>query len=161
MASRKKAQHDAPGATRRALDQGPLLKLLGYNLAQASIPTSRVFRRRIAPLRLTQGEYTVLTLLAHNADVTQVQLGRVLGATPSNLTNLLGRLQGKGLITRRRSTVDARAQCITLSRSGAVLARRAAAAAAGMEETLLLHLTEGERGMLFELLQKVARQRHA
>lgn len=136
-----------------------MLRLLGYNLAQASIPTNRAYRRHVAPLGLTQVEFTVLTLLATNADVTQAQLGRALGAAASNLTNLLGRLEAKKLIERRRSAHDARAQTIALTRSGAVLARKAAAAAVGMEDGVLRHLTEGERHMLFELLQKVARHR--
>jgi len=138
-----------------------MLKLLGYNLAQASIPTNHAFRKHIAPLGLTQVEFTVLMLLATNANVTQLQLGRALGAAPSNLTNLLGRLEAKQLILRRRSSVDARAQTIALTRSGAALAKRAAGLADGMEENLLRHLSEGERHILFELLQKVARFRHA
>jgi MarR family transcriptional regulator for hemolysin len=145
---------------RHALQQDAMLKLLGYNLAQASIPTNRAFRKRIAPLGLTQVEFTVLTLLATNTSVTQLQLGRALGAAPSNLTNLLGRLEAKRLVQRRRSSVDGRAQTIALTRSGAALAAKAARLADGMEESLLRHLTEGERGMLFELLQKIARFRH-
>ena len=138
-----------------------MLRLLSYNLAQASIPTTSAFRKHIAPLGLTQVEFTVLTLLATNSDVTQLQLGRALGAAPSNLTNLLGRLEAKQLIQRRRSSVDARAQTIALTRAGAVLARKADRLSAGMEENLLRHLTDGERHILFELLQKVARFRHA
>lgn len=138
-----------------------MLRLLGYNLAQASIPTTRAFRKQIAPLGLTQVEFTVLTLLASNADVTQLQLGRALGAAPSNLTNLLGRLEAKKLIRRQRSAHDARAQTIALTRAGAGLARKAAALAVGMEDSVLRHLSEGERSILFELLQKVARFRHA
>jgi DNA-binding MarR family transcriptional regulator len=138
-----------------------MLKLLGYNLAQASIPTTRAFKKHIAPLGLTQVEFTVLTLLATNANVTQLQLGRALGAAPSNLTNLLGRLEAKRLVQRRRSSVDARAQTIALTRSGEALEKRAAGFADGMEENLLRHLTDGERSILFELLQKVARFRHA
>lgn len=79
---------------------------------------------------------------------------------PSNLTNLLGRLEGKKLIERQRSAHDARAQAIALTRSGAALARKSAARAEGMEEGVLRHLTDGERHILFELLQKVARFRH-
>ena len=137
-----------------------MLKLLGYNLAQASIPTTYAFRKRIAPLGLTQVEFTVLTLLATNPDVTQLQLGRALGAAPSNLTNLLGRLEAKDLLQRRRSSVDARAQTIALTRAGAALAKKACALSEGMEDNLLRHLSDGERHLLFELLQKIARFRH-
>lgn len=136
-------------------------RLLGYLLAQASIATTRVFRKHIAPLGLTQVEFTVLTLLATNPVVTQRQLGRALGAAPPNLTNLLSRLEGKGWIERSRAAHDARAQTIALTRAGAALAQKAAVAAAAMEEPLLRHLSAAERAMLFELLLKVARLRHA
>jgi DNA-binding MarR family transcriptional regulator len=152
---------DRGALARQGLDQSAMLKLLGYNLAQASIPTSHAFRKHVAPLGLTQVEFTVLTLLATNSNVTQLQLGRALGAAPSNLTNLLGRLEAKRLVQRRRSSVDARAQTIALTRSGAALAKRAAGLSEGMEENLLRHLSDGERHILFELLQKVARFRHA
>jgi DNA-binding MarR family transcriptional regulator len=138
-----------------------MLRLLGYNLAQASIPTTSAFRKHIAPLGLTQVEFTVLTLLATNSNVTQLQLGRALGAAPSNLTNLLGRLEAKELVLRRRSSVDARVQTIALTRAGAALARKADHLSQGMEENLLRHLSDGERHILFELLQKVSRFRHA
>ncbi|MCS7100202.1 MAG: hypothetical protein NZL99_00750, partial [Burkholderiaceae bacterium] len=49
-----------------ALDEGAMQRLLGYNLAQAAIPTSRIFRLRIGPLGLTQVEFTVLILLLTN-----------------------------------------------------------------------------------------------
>jgi len=160
-AKRKTESTAAATLARHGLDQQAMLKLLGYNLAQASIPTTRAFRRQIAPLGLTQVEFTVLTLLATNSNVTQLQLGRALGAAPSNLTNLLGRLETKQLIQRRRSSVDARAQTIALTRAGNALAKKATGLADGMEQSLLRHLTDGERSMLFELLQKVARFRHA
>jgi len=159
----KRGSTETGGAAlpRHGLDQTAMLRLLGYNLAQAAIPTARAFRKHIAPLGLTQVEFTVLTLLATNAAVTQLQLGRALGAAPSNLTNLLGRLEAKKLIERQRSSVDARAQTIALTRAGAALAKKSAALADGMEEGVLRHLSDGERSILFELLQKVARFRNA
>jgi DNA-binding MarR family transcriptional regulator len=137
-----------------------LLDLLGYNLAMASVSTTRVFRKHVAPLGLSQVEFTVLTLLANNADVTQSQLGRALGAAPSNLANLLVRMETKALIQRSRGAPDARIVTVALTQKGATLAKKAVQMARGMEDGLLGHLSEGERRLLFELLQKVARQRH-
>lgn len=155
------AEKSAGAGPHHGLDQSAMLGLLGYNLAQASIPTSKAFRKRIAPLGLTQVEFTVLALLHSNRGATQRQLGRALGAAPSNLTNLLGRLEGKRLIRRRRGTLDARTQSIALTGAGAALARKAIAASADMEHNVLRTLSDGERSILFELLQKVARLRHA
>jgi hypothetical protein len=45
--------------------------------------------------------------------------------------------------------------------AGLLTIREGRALADGVEDNVLRHLSEGERGILFELLQKVARLRHA
>jgi DNA-binding MarR family transcriptional regulator len=56
-----------------------------------------------------------------------------------------------------RSETDRRAQNIHLTAAGRTLAERALGASRTMEHERLRHLSEGERVMLLELLQKVAR----
>jgi DNA-binding MarR family transcriptional regulator len=52
-----------------------------------------------------------------------------------------------------------RAQNIHLTPAGAKLAKRAHGVSLTMEQEVLRHLSDGERIMLLELLQKVARHR--
>lgn len=155
---------DAHGATEvpGGLDHACLRHVLGYQLTQANIPVRRIFARNIGePLQLSPVEFTVISLLAHNGEVTHKQLSQALAASAPNVTALLDRLEERRLLVRVRSQTDRRSQYIHLTRQGAALARKAIAVSRTMEHDLLRHLSDAERAILFELLQKVARHRRA
>jgi len=150
------------GDARHVLDQSCLQHVLGYQLAQANVPIRKVFLKHIGePLQLSTVEFTVLSLVASNADVTQKQLSQTLAVSAPNITTLLDRLEQRQLLVRVRSETDRRSQHIRLTRKGSALARKAIGVSTTMEQDVLRHLTEAERGILVELLQKVARHRRA
>ncbi|WP_447777854.1 MarR family winged helix-turn-helix transcriptional regulator [Variovorax boronicumulans] len=131
--------------------------LLGYNLAQACIPSFAIYDEAIGtPLQLRQVEFTILVLVSSNENVTQKMLSLALGIAAPNLTVILDRLDRRGLIRRERSEADRRAQHVQLTPKGRTLTRKASGAAEQMEGELLGHFSQAERAMLFELLQKVA-----
>lgn len=142
------------------VDQSCLAHILGYQIAQADIPCKRAFIKHIGePLGLRPVEFTILVLVAFNPGVTGKRLAQALAVTAPNITILLDRLSEKGLVERVRSETDRRAQNIHLTDAGEKLAKRAHAVSKTMEQEVLRHLSEGERVMLLELLQKVARSR--
>jgi len=142
------------------LDHAVLADVLGYRLAQATIPTNAIFRARIAdPFGLNKLEFSLLMLVSGNAEVTPKRLSIALNVPGPNLTLLLDRLEERGQIERRRSEEDRRVQHVLLTRKGRALVGRLRGTIATMEEDLLGHLTEAERAMLFELLKKVAAHR--
>jgi DNA-binding MarR family transcriptional regulator len=142
------------------LDQSGLSHLLGYQLVQADIPLKKVFFKHIGgPLGLRPVEFTILVLLAFNPGITAKQLGQTLAVTAPHVTILLDRLSEKGWLERVRSEKDRRAQNIHLTPAGEKLARNAHQTSKTMEDDVLRHLSAGERAMLLELLQKVARHR--
>ena len=149
-----------PELPHHGVDQDCLSHLLGYQMVQADIPLKRTFFKHIgAPLGLRPVEFTILVLVAHNPGVTGKQLAQVLAVTAPNVTILIDKLSEKGLLERVRSQTDRRAQNIHLTSAGEKLARRALGVSKTMELEVLRHLSEGERVMLLELLQKVARHR--
>src|SRR5207248_797441 len=151
------AKPDAPVG---GVDQSALSHLLGYQMVQADIPLKRTFFEHIGePLGLRPVEFTILVLIAHNPGVTGEQLAQALAVTAPNITILLDKMSEKGLLERVRSETDRRAQNIHLTSAGEKLAKRALAVSKTMEEDVLRHLSEGERVMLLELLQKVGRHR--
>ncbi len=142
------------------LDHGRMQKLLGYNLAQAAIPSFRIFTKRIGePFQLRRIDFTILMLVASNPHVTQRQMSLALDVSAPRLTLVCDKLVERELITRTRSEEDRRKQTIALTRKGAALVRKAERIADGMEGELLGHLSESERLQLFQLLDKVARHR--
>jgi MarR family transcriptional regulator for hemolysin len=148
------ARHAAlPGG----LDHGRMRGLLGYNLAQAAIPSLKIFKKRIGePFQLRRLDFTILMLVAANPGVTQRQMSQALEVSAPRLTLVCDKLEERELITRTRSEDDRRKQFIALTRKGAALVKKADHIADGMENELLGHLTEIERALLFQLLEKVS-----
>jgi DNA-binding MarR family transcriptional regulator len=153
-----------PNASRTAelslpghLDHGLLASVLGYHLAQASVPTDNVFKARIRqPFQLNKLEFTIVMLLSANTQVTPKRLCAALNIPASNLTLIIDRLADRDLVQRQRSEQDRRVQYIALSAQGQALAGELVGVAQVMEQDLLQHLSPAEQAMLLELLRKVA-----
>lgn len=129
-------------------------------MAQADIPAKAAYYKYIGePLNLRHVDFTILMLVKTNPGVTQKQLSQTLAVTAPNITILLDRLVDKGLLVRVRSEIDRRVQHIHLTPEGVAIADRSYQLSLGCEREMLKHLTEGERIMLLELLDKVARHR--
>ena len=151
---------DLDGGLPGGLDHGRMRSLLGYNLAQAAIPSLKIFNKRIGePFQLRRIDFTILMLVASNPNVTQRQMSLALDVSAPRLTLVCDKLVERELITRTRSEEDRRKQTIALTRKGVALVRKAERIADGMESELLGHLSEAERAQLFQLLEKVARHR--
>ena len=146
------------------LAEGALQSLIGYRIAKARIATQALFARHIgSPFSLRPVEYSLLMLLHANEALTPKQLSRALALPAPNLTILMDRMQGRGLIERVRNQADRRSQQALLTADGATLARQLAELTPGVEKDLGEHLSPGELAMLAELLDKVsnsARARH-
>jgi len=139
------------------LDHSKLMKLLGYNLAQASIPTSKLFDKHIGDaFQLKRVEFSILMLLASNSDVTAKQLSLAINFAAPHLTVILDKLEARKLIGRTRGEADRRVLYISLTEEGERLVRQIDAVADTMEQEAVRHLTNAERGILLELLKKVA-----
>lgn len=139
------------------LDHRKLTTLLGYHLAQATVPTDNIFKSRIsATFNLNKLEFTILMLLVANEQVTPKRLSGALNVPASNLTLIVDRLETRELVERLRSEEDRRVQYVKLTKKGIKLTREVVAVTDVMEKELLSHLTKAEQAILFELLKKIA-----
>jgi len=140
-----------------ALDLSGLQHLIGFLLAMGTVSTRRAFQQHIGtPFGLRPVEFTLLLLLQSNGMLAPKQLARALSLPPPNVTVLLDRLVGRGLVERRRSPHDGRAIQVLLTPPGVALAGQVQQISLTMEDSLLQALTPGERAMLRELLLKLA-----
>jgi len=158
---RRSSVEPQPERTPQArLSEARLHGIVGYQLAQATIVTTQVFDECVGgPQSLRPVEYTVLALVQANPGVTARQLATGLAMTPPNVKAWLDRLEARALLTRSRSTADARLQHLECTPAGSALAARSTALLLGGEEVALTVLSPAERAMLVELLHKVARSR--
>jgi DNA-binding MarR family transcriptional regulator len=139
------------------LNHRRLSTLLGYHLAQASVPTNNLFKIRIGlPFQLSKLDFTILMLLSANESVTPKRLSAAMNIPASNLTLIVDRLVARELVARERSNQDRRVQYMALTDKGTALAQEVIAVSDVMENDLLQHLTLAEQAMLLELLRKIA-----
>jgi len=145
-------------ASSHGLDQSCMAHLLGYQVTQANLACRKVFARHVGePCKLSPVEFTILMLVAHNRDATQKQLSQALSVSAPNVTALIDRMTERDLLKRVRNESDRRSQHVRLTRKGTALAREAREVSLTMESDLLRNLSDAERAILTELLQKVAR----
>ncbi|MDB6000206.1 MAG: MarR family transcriptional regulator [Rhizobacter sp.] len=144
-------------AAPRTLDQSLLTHLVGYAATRASVQLKKTFSKHMGPLNLKAVEFSILMLVMANDDVNQKQLGRALDVSAPNLAVILDKLAERGVIERVRGQQDRREQLLRLTAEGLTLAQRAQQIAQTMEHDAIAALSQAERLLLIELLQKVAK----
>ncbi len=87
----------------------------------------RVLGRILGPFELAVSDYTALRL-ASAEPVRPSFLSAHLGVSPAATTEVLDRLEARGLVRRERDPTDRRAVAVSLTENGAKLYRRASQA---------------------------------
>jgi DNA-binding MarR family transcriptional regulator len=111
--------------------QGPELMfeeldgLLGYRLRRAQGAMHRDYMAAVSGLDLTQKQTATLWLLNANPGVSQVSVAGALGMDRATMMSVTDRLEDRGLLIRKRSTVDRRRQELYLTPSGLSMLRKA------------------------------------
>ena len=160
MPSRRPPVPDLTPAGR--LSEGRLHDLLGYQLAQATIATTSVFNRHVGAMdQLRPVEFTLLTLIAENPNVSSARLAKALAVTKPNITMWVDRLEAGKLVERIPSVTDKRSVDLRATERGVKLAAKATEKLIAGEIALMTGLSPAERAMLLELLHKVGRSRPA
>lgn len=96
-----------------------------YPLYSAANAIVRAYRPLLDELGLTYLQYMVLMLLWEQSPLSVKELGQRLSLDSGTLTPLLKRLEGKGLVTRKRSEADERVRVISITAEGLDMKRRA------------------------------------
>ena len=146
-------QSDAP-----EVDTSYLETLLGYNARRAALTVISLFLRRMAPYDLRPVDFSVLTVIAHNAGVTSRQIRAALDILPPNLVGMVKTLHKRGLIERQPHPTDRRAQGLHLTPDGQRLHTQAQKTATELEQEATHSLTPAELQTLSGLLRKVYRR---
>ena len=137
------------------VDTSYLESLLGYNARRASLAVIGHFMERMAPYDLRPVDFSVLSLVAHNAGITSRQLCASLGILPPNLVGLVTALEKRDLVTRLPHPRDGRAMGLHLTPAGRQLVESAEQTAAQLEAEAASALTAAEQRTLIRLLKKV------
>ena len=93
-----------------------------YGAANALV---RAYRPFLDELNITYSQYLVMLVLWQYSSMTVKELGQKLRLDSGTLTPLLKRLEGKGLVLRKRGEHDERARVISLTTQGQSLKKQA------------------------------------
>ena len=99
---------------------------LCFALYSAGLALTKVYRPVLEALDLTYPQYLAMMVLWEKDDITVNALGEKLRLDSGTLTPLLKRLEGRGLLQRRRDPQDERRVRVELTDGGRDLGRRAA-----------------------------------
>jgi DNA-binding MarR family transcriptional regulator len=128
--------------------------LLGYRLRRAQGAMHRDFMNAVADLELTQKQVACLWLINANPGVAQVSVAGALDMDRATMMAVTDRLEGRGLVIRKRSTVDRRRQELYLTPAGLSLLRKIKARIAEHERRFKAMFKPAELAALLAALQK-------
>lgn len=92
--------------------------LLGYRMRRAQGAMHRDYTSSVAGLDLTQKQTATLWLINANPGVSQVSIAGALSMDRATMMSVTDRLEERGLLVRKRSSVDRRRQELYLTPSG-------------------------------------------
>ncbi|MFI5445303.1 MarR family winged helix-turn-helix transcriptional regulator [Polaromonas sp. UC242_47] len=137
------------------VDTRYLESLLGYNARRAAVVVIESFLERMAVYDLRPVDFSVISLITHNAGITSRQLCAALNIQPPNLVGMINALERRELIQRKPHPRDGRAFGLHLTPSGQKLMRQAEQTAQELESDAAARLSATERKTLLRLLQKI------
>lgn len=111
---------------------------------------------------ITQRQFAVLAAAAEHEGATQADLVRTTGIDRSTLADMATRMIAKGLLQRERSTLDARANAVSLTASGRAALEAAKPKMATADARLLKLIGGGGRRTAFvDLLRDLVKKGEA
>jgi MarR family transcriptional regulator, organic hydroperoxide resistance regulator len=143
--------------------QGPELmfeeldSLLGYRMRRAQGAMHRDYMATVAGLALTQKQTATLWLINANPGVSQVSIAGALGMDRATMMSVTDRLEERGLLVRKRSSVDRRRQELYLTPSGQSTLRKVKARIAEHESRFKALFRPAELAALLAALEKFRR----
>jgi DNA-binding MarR family transcriptional regulator len=128
---------------------------LAMGLRAAYLAMHRRANAEFAHLGLTTDQFVILTALAEADGVTQKELARRTASDANTMSEMLGRLEQRGLIARERDADDGRARRVSLTACGREVQRRAWDGVATFRETIAGLMPSDELRILVGRLRRI------
>lgn len=129
---------------------------LGMRLRVAYLALHRRFQAHFARFGATADQFVVLTLLAEQEGVIQRELVRRSGSDANTMAALVGLLERRGWVRRRRAPDDGRARCVFLTPAGRRLQRRLARSSQALHRRLTAAVAADDLAVVLRSLEHVA-----
>lgn len=125
---------------------------LFFDVTKLNRRYSEMRYRNMSPFK---GQIHCLFLLESTGTVTQKELARLLNVRPASASELLVKLEQKGLIRRTPSEQDRRISLVSLTEEGQLQAQKSRRGRALAHREMLADLTDEEKEHFYTALQKI------
>jgi MarR family transcriptional regulator, lower aerobic nicotinate degradation pathway regulator len=129
---------------------------VGFILRRAHQRATVIFNAVMAKFSITPTQFAALAKLLDLGTVSQNELGRLTAMDPATIFGVVGRLIKRGFIIQSVNAKDARLVILELTEAGRTAATAMKAAAAEVSRQTLEPLTEDERALFLQMLQRLA-----
>src|SRR5882757_455539 len=146
--------------------KGPRKANGGFDLSQSPSHLLRrcvqyandLFSREPGASDLTKQQFTVLAAVEQNEGMSQTDLVGITGIDRSTLAEMIRRMIDKGLLDRKRTEDDQRANAVRIGPAGKKALRSARSASDRVERALLAGLNAADRARFLKMLSTVVSQ---
>jgi len=115
-----------------------------YAVKQVELAVRSKLDAIVKPSKITALQYTALTVLERNDGISAAQLARNSFITAQSMADLVGTLQRRGFIDRRKDPTNGRRLLITLTDEGRALLAHHEAEVRKLEERMLNGMSSRE-----------------
>jgi len=136
-------------------DAAELEESIGYMVRNAHRAYDRVLAEALHPHGILTGQWSLLRVLWHKDDLSQIEVAERMKIERASLTILLNTIEKAGLITRHIDASDRRKQRISLTRKGRALQSVLVPIGMSVNAVALTGLSGSEVKTLRSLLQRV------
>jgi DNA-binding MarR family transcriptional regulator len=127
---------------------------LGFLITQARNRLLAAIENELAPLDVTAAQFIVVLAVAHGRASTPSAFASLVGCDSGAMTRLLDRIEGKGILRRRRDIADRRIVQVELTKRGEALHPLIMASVARVHARMLQPFSAAERSQFASLLQR-------
>ncbi len=128
----------------------------GHLLRRAQQYAHDLYSSSVGNAGPTPRQYEVLHVVANNEGLSQTDLVRHTGIDRSTLADMIARMMKKGLLSRKRTKEDARANAVSITASGKRMLNSANAKVAKAEKAALAVLPKTQQAAFMKSLRSYA-----
>lgn len=128
----------------------------GHLLRRCQQRAVEIFMEEIGPTRLTPRQFALLLILAQRPGLTQTELVEETGIDRSTVGDMIDRLVGRGLVRRRRSGRDQRANTLVILPAGTAALTEALPAVERAQQRIMAPLPPASRPAFMAALRLMA-----
>ena len=141
---------------KQARRQGALAESPSHQMHRALQLALDVYAEEVGADGPTQRQFAVLEAVSVQSGLTQTDLVKATGIDRSTLADLVSRMTAKGLLSRERSALDARAMAVSLAPEGQALLDAARPRVQAADKRIMALLPKGKRDAFLETLFDLA-----